>query len=210
MHVCLLMPCGHLLGKGWQFGSRLWCLIVTLSLSHWCPGSSVVLACIDSWPLPSFLLLKIVLIKPTRRRSLYIWCIAPSRRHRPLQKCANYALRIEWPHTIFIGLHVYRDNKQTFSSETSMPRALIYGLWHHLIYLNHVRWNNGHCAKKALARESHVYYRLIRRETIQKIFLSEITKLSPEPVASPCGFLSSLQIMVIGPKMAPPGDPCLI
>ena len=138
MHVCLLMPCGHLLGKGWQFGSRLWCIIVTLSLSHWCPGSAVVLACIDTWPLPSFFLLKIVLIKPTRRRSLYIWCIAPSRRHRPLQKCANCALGIEWPHTIFIGLHVYRDNKQTFSSETSMPRALIYGLWHHLIYLYHV------------------------------------------------------------------------
>ena len=29
-------------------GSRLWCLIVTLSLSHWYPGSGVVLDCIDS------------------------------------------------------------------------------------------------------------------------------------------------------------------
>ena len=56
MHVCLLMPCGHLLGKGWPLGSRLWCLIVTLSLSHWYPGSGVVLGCIDSWSLPSFLL----------------------------------------------------------------------------------------------------------------------------------------------------------
>ena len=56
MHVCLLMPCGHLLGKGWPFGSRLWCLIVKLSLSHWYPGSGVVLHCIDSWSLPSFLL----------------------------------------------------------------------------------------------------------------------------------------------------------
>ena len=25
--LCLLMPCGHLLGKGWPLGSRLWCLI---------------------------------------------------------------------------------------------------------------------------------------------------------------------------------------
>ena len=33
MLVCLLMPCGHLLGKGWPLGSRLWCLIVSLSLS---------------------------------------------------------------------------------------------------------------------------------------------------------------------------------
>ena len=55
--VCLLMPCGHLLGKGWPLGSRLWCLIVKLSLSHWYPGSGVVLACIDSWSLPFYLLI---------------------------------------------------------------------------------------------------------------------------------------------------------
>ena len=44
VHVCLFVPCGHLLGKG----SSLWCLIVSLSLSHWYPGSGVVLDCIDS------------------------------------------------------------------------------------------------------------------------------------------------------------------
>ena len=27
---------------------RLWCLTVSLSLSHWYPGSGVVLGCIDS------------------------------------------------------------------------------------------------------------------------------------------------------------------
>ena len=54
MHACLLMPCGHLLGKGWLLGSRLWCLIVTLSLSHWYPQSGVVLDCIHSWFLPFF------------------------------------------------------------------------------------------------------------------------------------------------------------
>ena len=32
--VCSLLPCGHLLGKGRPLGSRLWCLIVFLSLSH--------------------------------------------------------------------------------------------------------------------------------------------------------------------------------
>ena len=56
MHICLLMPCGHLLGKGWLLGSRFWCLIVRLSLSHWYPVSSLVPDCIDSWFLPSFLL----------------------------------------------------------------------------------------------------------------------------------------------------------
>ena len=39
--VCLLMPCGPLLGKGWPLGSRLWCLIVKVPLSNWYPGSGV-------------------------------------------------------------------------------------------------------------------------------------------------------------------------
>ena len=33
-------------GGGWPLGSRLWCLVVKLSLSHWCAG--VVLDCMDS------------------------------------------------------------------------------------------------------------------------------------------------------------------
>ena len=48
MDVCLLMPCGHLLEKGRPFGSCLRCLVVKLSLSHWYPGSGVLLDCIDS------------------------------------------------------------------------------------------------------------------------------------------------------------------
>ena len=31
-----------------DLGSRLWCLTVSLSLSHWYPGSGVVLEFIDS------------------------------------------------------------------------------------------------------------------------------------------------------------------
>ena len=31
VRVCLLMPCGHLLGEGWPLDSRLWCLVVKLS-----------------------------------------------------------------------------------------------------------------------------------------------------------------------------------
>ena len=54
--VCLFVPCGHLLGKGWPLGSLLWCLTVSLSLSHWYPGSGVVLDCIDSWSLHPYLL----------------------------------------------------------------------------------------------------------------------------------------------------------
>ena len=53
VHVCLFLPCGHLLGKGWPLSSSLWWLILSLSLSHWYPGSGVVLDCIDSWSLHS-------------------------------------------------------------------------------------------------------------------------------------------------------------
>ena len=55
--ICLYVLCGHLLGKDWPLGSRLWCLTVSLSLSHWYPGSGVVLDCIDSWSLHPYLLL---------------------------------------------------------------------------------------------------------------------------------------------------------
>ena len=46
--VCLYVPCGHLLGNGFPHGSRLWRLTVSLSLSHWYPGSGVVFDYIDS------------------------------------------------------------------------------------------------------------------------------------------------------------------
>ena len=55
MHACLLMACGHLLGKGLPFGSRLWCLIVMLSLSHCYFGLGMVLDCIEFWSLPPFI-----------------------------------------------------------------------------------------------------------------------------------------------------------
>ena len=53
--LCLLCLCTRLFicallspaGKG-PLCSRLWPLIVSLSLSHWYPGSGVVLDCIDS------------------------------------------------------------------------------------------------------------------------------------------------------------------
>ena len=48
VRICLYVPCGHLLGKGCPLGSHLWCLTVSLSLSHWYPVSGVVLDGIDS------------------------------------------------------------------------------------------------------------------------------------------------------------------
>ena len=55
VRICLLMPCGHLLEQDWLLGSRLWCLLLSLLLSHWYHGSGMVLEYIDSWSLPSFL-----------------------------------------------------------------------------------------------------------------------------------------------------------
>ena len=52
VRVCLDVLCGHLLGKGWPLGSRLWCL---LWVCHF-PGSGGVLDCIDSWSLHPYLL----------------------------------------------------------------------------------------------------------------------------------------------------------
>ena len=58
IHVCLNVPCGHLLGEDWPLGSRLWCLAVRLLLCHWYPGSGKVLDCIDSRSLHPYLLRK--------------------------------------------------------------------------------------------------------------------------------------------------------
>ena len=47
--LCVLCLCARLfICALWSLGSRFWCLTVSLSLSHWYPGSGVVLDCIDS------------------------------------------------------------------------------------------------------------------------------------------------------------------
>ena len=33
VRVCLYVPCGHLLGKGWSLGSHLWCPTVSFTFS---------------------------------------------------------------------------------------------------------------------------------------------------------------------------------
>ena len=54
--VCLYVPFGHLLGKGWPLDSRLRCPTVSLPLSHWYPWSGVVLGRFDSSSLQRYLL----------------------------------------------------------------------------------------------------------------------------------------------------------
>ena len=48
-------------GKDWPLGSSWWCLLYFCYFPIWYPGSGVVLDCIDSWSMPSFLLLNYLL-----------------------------------------------------------------------------------------------------------------------------------------------------
>ena len=51
VYMCIVVTCL----ESWPFGSRSWCVTLSLSLSHWYPGSGVVLGCIDSWSLHPYL-----------------------------------------------------------------------------------------------------------------------------------------------------------
>ena len=53
--LCLLCLCASLFICALWSGSRLSCLTVSLSLSHWYPGSGVVVDCIDSRSLHPYL-----------------------------------------------------------------------------------------------------------------------------------------------------------
>ena len=56
VRVCLCVLCGRLLGGGLTSWLSFVVSSVGLSLSHWCPGSGVVLGCVDSWSLQPYLL----------------------------------------------------------------------------------------------------------------------------------------------------------
>ena len=94
VRVCLYVTCGHLLGKSWPLGSRLWCFTVSLLLSHWYPGSGVVLDCIDSWSLHPYLLwCYIVTIK-----YITVLVILPSRvpsQWKETKNCDQYAIIVK-------------------------------------------------------------------------------------------------------------------
>ena len=46
VYMCLVVTCWEM--TSWCLYVSLWCLYVSLSLSHWYPGSGVVLDCINS------------------------------------------------------------------------------------------------------------------------------------------------------------------
>ena len=93
VRVCLFVPCGHLLGKGWYLGSCLWCITMSLSLSRWYPGSDLVLDCIDYWSLHPCLLYV---------RSSFVFCLCSVPLH-----CSAVGQCILWHflviHTCFLN-----------------------------------------------------------------------------------------------------------
>ena len=65
------------------------------------------------------------------------------------QVCSNYAQGAKRGHMFYIGLH--RDkHEKIFMSETVRLRALIFGMWHHLVDLYQVCSNNAIGAKPGL------------------------------------------------------------
>ena len=71
VYVCSLLPCGHLLGKGWPLGYCWWCLLYFCYFPMWYPGSDMALDCILSWSLPSFLLLEYTSRMLERRTAVF-------------------------------------------------------------------------------------------------------------------------------------------
>ena len=71
--VCSLQPYGYLLGMGWPFCSLMCDVFLCFwHFSKWCPGSGMVLDCIDFLSMPSLLLWvrkeDFSRINPTRRK----------------------------------------------------------------------------------------------------------------------------------------------
>ena len=67
-------------------------------------------------------------------------------------------------HMFYIGL--YREKHENiFSSETTRPRALIFGMKYHIVDLYQVCSNYAPGAKNGPPRGSHVLHRLILGET---------------------------------------------
>ena len=71
---------------------------------------------------------------------------------------------------IYIGLN--REKNETFFlSETIRPRAMIFGMYHHLV-------DYAPGAKNGPALGGHIFYIGLYREKHRKIFLSETIRLS--------------------------------
>ena len=62
---------------------------------------------------------------------------------------------------IYIGLYIGKNIEKIFLSETIRPRALIFGMKHHLVDLYQVCSKYAPGDKNGLPRGSHVLHRLI-------------------------------------------------
>ena len=85
------------------------------------------------------------------------------------QVCSNYALGAilgpkmapPWGHMFTTQAYIRRSMKKNFSSETTRPRGLIFGITHQLVNLHQVCSNYNPGTKNGLPWVSHVLHRLI-------------------------------------------------
>ena len=79
------------------------------------------------------------------------------------QVCTNYPPGAKMGHMFYIGL--YREKHEKTLSDTTRPRALIFGMKHHLVNNYQVCSNNGPGPKIVWPPGSHVLHRLIQGTT---------------------------------------------
>ena len=126
---------------------------VSLSLSHWYPGSGVVLDCIDSWSLQPYLLVLMSKHLQTSRQMHSVWnrytpkyierawCAFQSKFYSILLYSSKQEVKNTWRHiwrcTVFCNfLQKQTTNRQMFSLEIDIFKANYYQKWG--IYT----WNN--------------------------------------------------------------------
>ena len=130
---------------------------------------------------------KNLLIRNHKTESLDIWYVeSPSGLY---QICSNYAksakMTPSWGHMFYIVLY-WEKHAKIFLSETTMPRALILSMKHHLVILCQVCSYLIAGAKNGRPR-GHIFHIGLYREVMQKS-----SCLKPWYVATPSGPLPSL------------------
>ena len=111
VHVCLIMPCGHLLEKGWPLSSRIGGLTVSLSswfrYGAWLYGSLIIAQILT---LSTLSIIKLIFwithvltlrIRETPKRVFFLQTV------KTLMKC-SIMLHFIWVYTIFKGKEIFR------------------------------------------------------------------------------------------------------
>ena len=129
VRICLSMPCGHLLRKGWPLGSRLLCFIVKLSLSYWYPGVRCLTRAFFN-VLWHFAMQRYVTIKRFVAQQNYSWTVSRK------AKCETKRFISRALRSGLCGVAKWRNQvdfaKSTFYHEISIIKPMFWGQMHNL------------------------------------------------------------------------------